>query len=126
MMYVRPIYLRAQDTEGALPELRRVVVVLGNNIGFERTVEQSLRAAITGRGPTVEEEVDGEGETPPEGPSPTEEPNAPSGSVAELLREANEHFENADAALEDGDLARYQSENEAARRAVAEAQRQSE
>jgi hypothetical protein len=63
-----------------------------------------------------------EGETPRAPTTPT----APStGNVAQLLSSAIDHFQKADAALRDGDLATYQRENEAGRRAVEQAQRQS-
>lgn len=118
LVYIQPIYLRADDAERALPELRRVIVVIGDKIGFEPTLEASLRAALSGEALTVEDEE------PAEEPA-EDEPGQPTGDVADLLRLAVDHFERADAALRDGDLARYQRENEAGRRAVREAQRQS-
>jgi uncharacterized membrane protein (UPF0182 family) len=114
IVYVQPIYLRAQDVERALPELRRVIVVIGDRIGFEATLEASLRSALRGEGITVEEQEEG-------APRPAE----PSGDVTELLQQAIDHFRRAETALRDGDLATYQRENEAGRRAVEEAQRQS-
>jgi uncharacterized membrane protein (UPF0182 family) len=113
LVYVQPIYLRAEDVERALPELRKVIVVIGDRIGFESTLEASLRAALAGERITVEE-----GEAPP--PRAEE----PTGNVSELLQQAVEHFRRAEAALREGDLAAYQRENEAGRRAVEEAQRQ--
>jgi uncharacterized membrane protein (UPF0182 family) len=122
LMYVQPIYLTAEQQDVALPELRRVIVVIGDEIGFERTLEGSLEAALEGRVPTVEEEE------PPaaEEPGQPEEPAAPTGNVAELLEEAVGHFERAEAALRDGDLATYQRENEAGRRAVEQARSQAD
>jgi len=40
LIYVQPIYLSAE--QGALPELRRVIVAFGNQIAMEPTLEQSL------------------------------------------------------------------------------------
>lgn len=119
LVYVQPIYLRAEDAERALPELRRVIVVAGDRIGFEATLEESLAAALEGRELTVEEE---DGQPPP---GDEEEPAEPTGNVSELLQQAVEHFERAEEALRQGDLAAYQRENEAGRRAVEEAQQQS-
>jgi uncharacterized membrane protein (UPF0182 family) len=118
LMYVEPIYLEAAEAARALPELRRVVVVVGDEIGFEPTFQEALEAALEGRGPSVEGR---------ERPSrPAEEPDeagpAPTGSVAELLEQAIDHFERAYAALREGDLATYQREMNAGRRAVEEAQ----
>lgn len=115
LVYVQPIYLRAEDVERALPELRRVIVVAGDRIGFEATLEESLRAALEGRELTIEED----GEAPPD-----EEPAGPEGDLAELLQQAVDHFRRAEEALREGDLARYERENEAGRRAVEEAQQQ--
>jgi hypothetical protein len=112
LVYVQPIYLRAEDVERSLPELRRVIVVIGDKIGFEPTLEQALQAALSGKAPTVEEG------------RPTA-PTTPSGDVADLLRQAIDHFRRADEALRGGDLATYQRENEAGRRAVEQAQSRS-
>jgi uncharacterized membrane protein (UPF0182 family) len=116
LIYVQPIYLRAAREAQSLPELRRVIVVIGDQIGFEPTLQEALDAALRGQPPTV---------TEGEEPRAPEEPAAPGGNLGELLSEAMEHFENADAALREGDLATYQRETEAGRRAVEQAQRQS-
>ena len=116
LMYVEPIYLEASRSESALPALRRVVVVIGDRIGFEQTFQASLDAVLKGEGPSLEEG----GERPPAEETPTEEPT---GTQEELLEEALDHFERADEALRDGDLATYQREVQAGRRAVEEAQR---
>ena len=41
LIYVQPLYLSATE-QGALPELRRVIVAYGNQIAMEPTLEQSL------------------------------------------------------------------------------------
>lgn len=112
LVYVQPIYLRAEDEERALPELRRVIVVIGDKIGFEPTLEAALRAALSGKALTIEEQEAGR-------------PAAPSGSLSQLLQQAVDHFRRADEALRNGDLATYQRENEAGRQAVEEARGQS-
>ncbi len=119
LIYVQPIYLRAAEESRALPELQRVIVVAGTRIGFERTFQESLDSVMRGRAPVVEDE-----EAPEEPPAEEEEeePAAPEGDVNELLEQAVRHFERAEDALRDGDLATYQRENEAGRRAVEEAQ----
>ena len=117
LMFVEPIYLEAARTGSALPELRRVVVVIGDRIGFEPTFQEALDAALKGQGPSLEG-----GGTRPSRPeeTPTEQPT---GTQQELIQEALDHFDRADAALRDGDLATYQREEQAGRRAVEEAQR---
>ncbi len=47
LIYVQPIYLSAE--QGALPELRRVIVAFGNQIAMEPTLEQSLQRIFGGR-----------------------------------------------------------------------------
>jgi uncharacterized membrane protein (UPF0182 family) len=47
LIYVQPLYLAAE--QGALPELRRVIVAYGNQIAMEPTLEQSLSRIFTGR-----------------------------------------------------------------------------
>src|SRR5881296_2884629 len=53
LIYVQPLYLAASE-QGALPELRRVIVAYGNQIAMEATLEQSLARIFGGRPvPTV-------------------------------------------------------------------------
>jgi len=51
LIYVQPLYLAASE-QGALPELRRVIVAYGNQIAMEPTLEQSLARIFTGMAPT--------------------------------------------------------------------------
>src|SRR5262247_2998374 len=48
LIYVQPLYLAASE-QGALPELRRVIVAYGNQIAMEPTLEQSLARVFGGR-----------------------------------------------------------------------------
>ena len=48
LIYVQPLYLAASE-QGALPELRRVIVAYGNQIAMEPTLEQSLGRIFGGR-----------------------------------------------------------------------------
>jgi uncharacterized membrane protein (UPF0182 family) len=48
LIYVQPLYLAANE-QGALPELRRVIVAYGNQIAMEATLEQSLARIFGGR-----------------------------------------------------------------------------
>jgi uncharacterized membrane protein (UPF0182 family) len=47
LIYVQPLYLAAAE-QGALPELRRVIVAYGNQIAMEPTLEQSLGRIFSG------------------------------------------------------------------------------
>ncbi|HSL51284.1 MAG TPA: UPF0182 family protein [Candidatus Deferrimicrobiaceae bacterium] len=48
LIYVQPLYLAAAE-QGALPELRRVVVAYGNQIAMEPTLEAALARIFGGR-----------------------------------------------------------------------------
>jgi uncharacterized membrane protein (UPF0182 family) len=112
LAYVQPVYLAAAQEQQALPELRRVIVVVGKNIGFQPTLQAALSQVIGGQAPVIQQPTATTG--PPSA--------APTGNTRQLLDEAIKHFSNADAALRRGDLATYQAENEAGRAAVEQAQ----
>jgi uncharacterized protein len=108
LLYVQPVYVKS-DQPNAIPELKRVVVVNGAEIGIGATLREALSDSL---GEVVPPE---EGEEPP-----------PEGNVEEqiqaLLDEAAQHFAAADAALRAEDLATYQSEIAAAQEATTQAQ----
>jgi uncharacterized membrane protein (UPF0182 family) len=113
LIYVQPIYLRAEG--GTIPELKRVVVAHENRVVMGETLEEGLDA-LFGSGAArqtrtsiqdslsslgaSEQAVTGGGVTP----SPAQ---APSGATAELLREAQTHYDRAIAAQRAGNWAEY-------------------
>jgi hypothetical protein len=118
-LWVQPLYLESQQQTSAIPELKRVIVVHGNAV----TMADNLPTALTNSfapGVAPPEET-----PPPEEPvEPTPPPTPPpTGDVASLLAQAAEHFQAAEDFLQQGDLAGYQREIEAAQAAVEEAQR---
>lgn len=104
MLYVEPVFLQA--VEGGLPELKRVIVSTGEQIAMEPTLAESI-AAIFG----TEEPPDTTETEPPVTPEPEEEPLA--AEIAELIAEAQQHYEQAQQYLRDGDWAGYGREMEA-------------
>jgi hypothetical protein len=108
LLYVQPVYVKSNQPN-AIPELKRVVVANGAEIGIGTTLSEALADSI---GAAVPPE---EGGAPP-----------PQGTVDEqvqaLLDEAAQHFAAADEALRAGDLATYQAEIEAAQTAIERAQ----
>ncbi|HEX9375528.1 MAG TPA: UPF0182 family protein [Actinomycetota bacterium] len=106
-LYVLPVFVKG-STEGAFPQLKRVVVVHGGQVGLGSTLQEAL--------------ADSFGAAPPPPP-----PEGGGGTVSEqvkrLLDSAVQHFQAAQAALRAGDLATYQSEIDAAGRDIEEAQR---
>jgi uncharacterized membrane protein (UPF0182 family) len=100
LIYVQPLYLAASE-QGALPELRRVIVAYGNRIAMEPTLEQSL-GRIFGGQPGVTPAV----AAPPAPGAPRE---APAGARA-LGQSAWDIWQRAQDALRRGDWSQYGAE----------------
>ena len=99
LIYVQPLYLAASE-QGALPELRRVIVAYGNRIAMEPTLEQSLGRIFAGLAPT-----------PATAAVPGRMPGAPDTSVARSVgQRAWEIWGRAQEALRRGDWAQYGAE----------------
>ena len=105
LIYVEPIFLQA---EGApFPEFVRVIMVDQERVAFARTVEEGLRQLLgEAEPPPVEEAPPTEpGESPGPSPSAGELP----ADVAGLVAEAQRLYDEAQAALDSGDLGEYQA-----------------
>ena len=95
LVYVEPVYLEASNT-GSLPEVKRVIVAYGDRIAYEPTLAAALDSLFgTGTGTVTETP----GQTPP--------PSTGTLTKEELIRLANEAFENATAAQQSGDWSSY-------------------
>ncbi len=99
-LFIEPIYLQADSSR--IPELRRVVVANGNNIAMERTFERSLdvvfgrrASSLPGSDGTIVPQPAGGGDD-----SGDARPVAPSGDFDELLRQAQEAADAAQAELD--------------------------
>jgi uncharacterized membrane protein (UPF0182 family) len=101
LIYVQPLYLAASE-QGALPELRRVIVAHGNLIAMEPTLEQSLARIFGGRlaAPAAAVAPIGTG-APPAAP--------PAGERA-VAQRALEIYQRSQDALRRGDWAAYGTE----------------
>ncbi|MGA0197636.1 MAG: UPF0182 family protein, partial [Prochlorotrichaceae cyanobacterium] len=109
LLYVEPIYLRAE--QGELPELRRVIVAYGDQVVMEPTLDQAL-TTIFGKlpsdapapAPTVADPL-----SPPTNLS--EAASAPAivlpETVRELVMQTVETYEQGQAALRQGDWDSY-------------------
>ncbi len=117
-LFVEPIYLQA--TTGSLPELKRVVVVNGNDIAMEPTLARSLEV-ILGRAAPTSPTIGAGSPTPVvsptpqagETPRPTATPRATTtlpDDVDALIQDANDSFIRAQQLLRDGDFAGYGQE----------------
>ena len=117
LIYVQPLYLAAAE-QGALPELRRVVVAYGNQIAMEPTLEASLARIFGGRV---------RGDEPPGRPAerPAGTPgSAPTAAITAGVQRAWEAWQRGQEALRKGDWATYGQEQkriEEALRALREA-----
>jgi uncharacterized membrane protein (UPF0182 family) len=115
-VFVEPIYLQAETSR--LPELKRVVVVNGNRIAMEPTLQRSLEvvfgqaaATLPGTEPTTGAPQPTVSPTPGAGqPTPTPRPTAVAGSINELARQADAAYQRAQEALRRGDFAAYGTE----------------
>jgi uncharacterized membrane protein (UPF0182 family) len=118
LLWVRPLYTEAEGST-PLPQLKKVIVVYGDQVVMEDSLRQALVKLFGDSPPTLEQQGGASTATPSNptgtpapGPSPTPTPGQP--TVAQLLSDANTHFMNAQNALHNGDLATYQKENDAA------------
>ncbi len=93
LIYVQPLYLAASE-QGAVPELRRVIVAYGNQIAMEPTLRQSL-ARLFGGSPT--------------GPPPAADAGPPT-AARQLVQRAWEIWNRGQEALRRGDWAAYGAE----------------
>jgi uncharacterized membrane protein (UPF0182 family) len=103
-LYVQPIFVVSQQTN-AIPELKRVAVVHGGAVTLGNSLQEAIAASF------------GEVVTPPPTGVPT-----PTGDVAQLLAQALDHFNKAQQALKDGDLATYQAEINKAQQLIQQAE----
>ena len=95
ILYIEPVYLQAE--RGQLPELRRVVVASGDMIAMKQTLAEGLNAIYTG---LSEEELP---ETTPTPPQRTDK-------LAELAQLAQEHYNQAQHYLKEGNWAGWGDE----------------
>ena len=124
ILYAQPLFL--ENPQARIPELARVVLVMGERTVFDRTLAGALSQLIgvevpeslaeEEARPAAEDPLTDEDEPdvdPDEPPDPEEDETE---LPEELLRDALRAFASADEALRDGDLAGYQ-------RSIAQAQR---
>lgn len=98
LVYFQPLYL--QGSERSIPELKRVIVAVGDRVVMETNLDKALAAALRGLGRTP---------TPPS-VAGTREPAGPT------AQEALDHFRRADEAVKTGDWATYGREMDEVRR----------
>ncbi len=103
LLYVEPVFLQAEA--GGLPELKRVIVVAGEQIAMRPTLEESLAAIFGTEVPPAEPVV--------EPPAPAEPEEAVAAGIGSLIEEAQQHYNQAQQYLQAGDWAGYGNELDA-------------
>jgi hypothetical protein len=117
LVYVRPFYVTSNQTE--VPGLAKVIVYFEGDVVIRDTLQQALEEVFGEAPPTLEED-DGD-DDPLEPDEPGGEPTGTvAQQVARLLVEANELFDQADAALPD--FAEYATLTRRARAKIAQAE----
>ena len=102
ILYVEPVFLQAEA--GGLPQMKRVIVVAGEQIAMELTLAESLTAIFGAEAPpSATEPV-----VKPPAPQEPEEPVAT--DIANLIEEAQRHYNKAQQYLKAGDWAGYGEE----------------
>jgi uncharacterized membrane protein (UPF0182 family) len=112
-LYVLPVYVQATSGSTQIPELKRVIVV--NGTGGDVSIDTSLQLALANSTKGSVQQPGGNGGN-----------GQPSGTtdqqIQDLLDRALRHFQAADAALANSDLATYQRELAQAQELVQQAQ----
>ena len=112
LLYVQPVYVRAQGGE-SFPTLQRVLVSYGNEVAANTSLARSLADLFGAPAPTTPDETPGTGGEPTPPPTETASPSpGPTGApadadVAALIAEATAAFEAGQAALRANDFAAY-------------------
>ena len=105
LLYVQPLYLSA--SEGALPELRRVIVAYGNQLRMDTNLEAALEGIFgSSTAPSGKQATTAKATPAALTPASALGTSAPSA----LAKQALDHFNKAQAALKDQDWTRYGEE----------------
>ncbi len=110
LLWARPVYVETESADQ--PQVRLVVAYYNGEVGFGESLGEALGQLFPGLNVDLGDVV-GVDATPTD-------PNAPpdDATVAELLADANDLFDEAEQALQDGDLGKYQEKIEAARELI--------
>ena len=97
LLYIEPVYLEASNS--SIPEVKRVIVAYGDNIAYEATLAEALNY-LFGEGSAKESPGSDDADANKGGSDKTL-------SQTEIIKKAQEAFDNAQAAQQDGDWAEY-------------------
>jgi len=110
-LYVEPVFLQAET--GGLPQLKRVIVAAGEQIAMETTLKGSIAAIFGVEAPPTEPVTRPPVEPVPKPPVPAEPEKPVAADIADLIEEAQQHYNQAEQNLKAGDWAGYGRELEA-------------
>jgi hypothetical protein len=112
LLYVQPVYVQRASGDAAFPLLQKVLVSFGSRIGYADTLQEALDQVFQGEsGAETGEEPSPETPTPT--PTPTGEPTSPpteppaGTDLQTALADAQQAYEDAQAAQRAGDWATY-------------------
>ncbi len=103
ILYVEPVFLEAET--GGIPELKRVIVAAGERVAMEPTLQESLAVIFRAEAPPTEPVV--------KPPVPVKPEELVVADIADLIEEAQRHYDKAQQYLKDGDWAGYGNQLEA-------------
>jgi uncharacterized membrane protein (UPF0182 family) len=102
LVYVQPLYLRAEG--GKIPELKRVVVALENRVAMGETLEDGLAILFGQSAGATRTIAAADSAVVPTVPSAA---TGGTGAAADLIRQAQQHYDRAISAQRAGDWATY-------------------
>ena len=107
ILYIQPLFVTATDQSGGgIPELKRVVLVFGEDVVMEETFDEALATLFELEEPPVvaEEPPDAPPQPPDEGPDGGQTANA---ELTRIVQQAGAVYERAQQALQAGDFETY-------------------
>jgi uncharacterized membrane protein (UPF0182 family) len=107
ILYIKPIYLMATDKSN-LPELKRVIVVYGEKVEMEKTLNRALEKIFDIEQTTVSSLLD----TEPDDFYTAEQ------SITDLARRVTQYFQAAQGSIQKGDWIEYGHNQERLKEAI--------
>lgn len=92
LLYIEPVYLESTNVQK--PQLKRVIVATGQNVVMDETLDKALADLFGGTLPTS-----------PSGPT-----TQPTGTTAQLIAQAKQHYDTAQQDLRNGNFTGYAQE----------------
>ncbi|MUL39873.1 UPF0182 family protein [Streptomonospora sp. PA3] len=107
LLYVEPLYVRAEGSQTSYPLLQKVMVGFGEQVSIGNNLQEALNNLFEGGGPLEEggditDTGDGEGDQGGGG----------GGELAAALEDAAQAYEDGQQALQDGDFSAYDEANQ--------------